>query len=117
MASESIPVVQELVNGEERVNAKTSGLNLQDAKTQLPRYWKPGMEMAISRVGTPNRPKGAGQFGLSLVSWGAPPPGLPAGDLAQQWRYAEESAEEHGNTMDRRTWRVAIPLYIAETRE
>jgi limonene 1,2-monooxygenase len=117
MASEAIPVVQELVNGEERVNAKTDWFVVQDAKMQLPRYSKPGIEMAISSIGSPNSPKLAGQYGLSLVSWGAPPPGLPAVDLAQQWRYAEESAEEHGRTVDRSTWRVVVPLYIAETRE
>ena len=117
MASESIPVVQELVNGEGRVDAKTDWFVLQDAKMQFPRYSKPGIEMAISSIGSPNSPKVAGQFGLGLVSWGAPPPGLPAVDLAEQWRYAEESAAEHGNTMDRRSWRVAVPLYIADTRK
>ncbi|MEU6847220.1 LLM class flavin-dependent oxidoreductase [Streptomyces sp. NPDC046716] len=117
MASEAIPAVRELVNGEERVSAKSDWFVLQDAKMQLPRYSKPGIEMAISSIGSANSPKVAGQFGLSLVSWGAPPPGAPAVDLAQQWRYAEESAEEHGNTMDRAKWRVVAPLYIAETRE
>lgn len=117
MASEAIPVVKELVNGEGRVNAKTDWFVLQDAKMQLPRYSKPGIEMAISSIGSPNSPIVAGRHGLSLVSWGAPPPGVPAADLAQQWRYAVESAEEHGNTMDRSTWRVSVPLHIAETRE
>lgn len=117
MASEAIPVVQELVNGEGRVSAKTDWFVLQDAKMQLPRYSKPGIEMAISSIGSPNSPKVAGQFGLSLVSWGAPPPGSPATDLAQQWRYFEESAAEHGNVADRAKWRVVVPLYLAETRE
>jgi len=117
MASEAIPVVRELVNGEGRVSAKTDWFVLQDAKMQLPRYTRPGIEMAISSIGSPNSPKVAGQFGLNLVSWGAPPPGVPAADLAQQWRYFEESAEEHGNVADRAKWRVVVPLHIAETRD
>ncbi|MEV7866824.1 LLM class flavin-dependent oxidoreductase [Streptomyces sp. NPDC088124] len=117
MAREAVPTIMQLVNGNERISEKTDWYTLQDAKMQLPRYSKPGIEMAISSVGTPNSPQLAGKYGLSLLSFGAPPPGWPAVDLAQQWRYAEESAEEHNRTVDRRDWRIAVPLHIAETRE
>ncbi|MGW6703735.1 LLM class flavin-dependent oxidoreductase [Streptomyces sp. NPDC054956] len=117
MAREAIPAVIELVNGEERITEKTDWYTLQDAKMQLPRYSKPGIEMAVSSVGSPNSPQLAGKYGLGLLSFGAPPPGYPAVDLARQWQYAEESAEEHGQRVDRANWRIAVPLYIAETRE
>ncbi|GAA1908960.1 LLM class flavin-dependent oxidoreductase [Streptomyces sodiiphilus] len=117
MAREAIPVIKELVNGEDRVTATSDWFALRDAKMQLPRYSKPGIEMAVSSVGTPNSPQHAGKYGLGLLSFGAPPPGRPPVDLARQWRYAEESAEEHGRTMDRSTWRIAVPLHIAETRQ
>ncbi|ASU80413.1 LLM class flavin-dependent oxidoreductase [Actinopolyspora erythraea] len=117
MSHEALPNVIELVNGEQAVDDKTDWYSLNDAKMQLPRYSRPGIEMAISSAGSPNGPRVAGTYGMSLLSFGAPPPGFPAVDLAQQWRYAEEAAEENGRTIDRKDWRVAVPLYIAETRE
>lgn len=117
MAREAVPTIIELVNGEERITEKTDWYTLQDAKMQLPRYSRPGIEMAVSSVGTPNSPQLAGKYGLGLLSFGAPPPGWPAVDLARQWQYAEEAAEEHGRTVDRRDWRIAVPLYIAESRQ
>ncbi|WP_328916085.1 MULTISPECIES: LLM class flavin-dependent oxidoreductase [unclassified Streptomyces] len=117
MTSEALPTIIELINGENRVSQKTDWYTLQDAKMQLPRYSKPGIELAISSIGTPNSPQVAGRYGLSLLSFGAPPPGFPAVDLARQWSYAEESAEEHGQRVDRAKWRITVPLHIAETRE
>jgi limonene 1,2-monooxygenase len=45
-------------------------------------------------------------------------PGAPAHiNLAHQWKYAEEAAAEHGQTLDRDKWRIALPVHVAETRE
>src|SRR5690606_7909611 len=107
----------ELVNGEERISEKTDWYTLQDAKMQLPRYSKPGIEIAISSVSTPNSPQIAGKYGLGLLSFGAPPPAWPAVDLARQWAYADESAEDDAQAVDRRDCRSPVPLHVAETRE
>jgi limonene 1,2-monooxygenase len=37
--------------------------------------------------------------------------------LPTQWSFAEESAAEHGNTVDRKNWRIVLNWHIAETRE
>ena len=37
--------------------------------------------------------------------------------LPEQWKIAEESAALHGNTMDRRDWRLVMPVYLAESRQ
>ena len=37
--------------------------------------------------------------------------------LPTQWSFAEESAEKHGNTVDRKDWRVVMSWHIAETRK
>ena len=37
--------------------------------------------------------------------------------LPEQWKIAEESAALHGNTMDRRGWRLVMPIHLAETRQ
>jgi limonene 1,2-monooxygenase len=37
--------------------------------------------------------------------------------LARNWQIAEETAAEHGTTMQRSAWRVVVPMHLAETRE
>jgi limonene 1,2-monooxygenase len=37
--------------------------------------------------------------------------------LAQQWKHAEEAADEYGRTLRREDWRVALPVHVAETSE
>jgi limonene 1,2-monooxygenase len=120
---EALPVVLDLVNGEQPVSEKTDWFELREARLQLPHYSPGGIEVAVSSAGfTKNSPVLAGRHGLSLVSFGPfffpLPPGAPEQiDLARQWRYAEESAREHGRVIDRRDWRVVVPVHVAATRE
>ncbi len=37
--------------------------------------------------------------------------------LPTQWSFAEESAAKHGNTVDRKDWRIVLSWHIAESRE
>jgi limonene 1,2-monooxygenase len=37
--------------------------------------------------------------------------------LPTQWSFAEDSALKHGNTVDRKNWRIVLQWHIAETRE
>ncbi|HEX2418945.1 MAG TPA: LLM class flavin-dependent oxidoreductase [Micromonosporaceae bacterium] len=121
--AEALPTVLELVNGEARVTDKTDWYQLRDAKVQLPRFTPDGIEVAMATSGTSmSSPRLAGQYGLSMVSFALPfalmQPGAPQHiDLAKQWGHAEEAAEEHGNTMRRENWRIALPVHVAETRE
>lgn len=121
--NEALPTVIELVNGERRVTDKTDWYHLEEAKVQLPRYSPQGIEIAMATSGTSTTsPQLAGRYGLSMVSFAMPfallTPGAPAHiDLARQWQYAEEAAAEHGNTMVRENWRIALPVHVAETRK
>jgi limonene 1,2-monooxygenase len=119
---EALPVVLNLVNAEERISEKTDWFQLREARLQLPRYSADGIEVAVSTSGSSTTSlELAGRYGLSLVSFarrfvlppGTPPPYI---DLARQWRRAEESAQQHGRTIDRRHWRIALPVHVAATR-
>ena len=37
--------------------------------------------------------------------------------LGDFWKIAEDTAEEHGQTMDRENWRVVVHTHVAETRK
>lgn len=114
---EALEAVVELVNGSERITKKTPWFTLQDAKLQLAPVKPEGLEIVAASVASPNSMRLAGKYGISTVSFGAPRPGHPRVDMRTQWAYAEESAAEHGNTVDRANWRITLPVYVAETRE
>ncbi|MET9426848.1 MULTISPECIES: LLM class flavin-dependent oxidoreductase [unclassified Streptomyces] len=118
---EALPTVLELVNGEERVTQKTDWYELKDAKLQLPRFGPGPIEVAMATSGTSvTSPRLVGRYGLSMTSFALPfalmTPGAPDHiGLAQQWKHAEEAADEFGQTIRREDWRIALPVHVAET--
>jgi limonene 1,2-monooxygenase len=58
----------------------------------------------------------AGKHGIGVISIGSlSEEGLNA--LPTQWGFAEAAAAEHGQTVDRKHWRVLMSWHIAETRD
>jgi limonene 1,2-monooxygenase len=58
----------------------------------------------------------AGKYGIGVLSIGSnSDAGLAA--LPTQWKFAEEAAAKHKQTVDRKNWRVLMTWHIAETRE
>jgi limonene 1,2-monooxygenase len=72
--------------------------------------------MAVASQVSPTGAKAAGKFGLGLLSIGATSSGA-FNQLAANWAIAEDTAREHGKTMDRSNWRLVGPVHVAETRE
>ena len=65
---------------------------------------------------TPSGPRMAGQYGVSLLSLSmSVAEGFAA--IGQAWGVAEEQAAKHGNSLDRRDWRVLGTMHLAETKE
>ncbi len=108
------PIVR-LLKGE-IVSAKTSWFTLQEAMLQLGSYDDDGVEIAVASQVSPTGAMAAGQHGLSMLSIGATSTG-GFNALSANWKIAEDTAREHGNTMDRNGWRLVGPVHIAETRE
>jgi len=58
----------------------------------------------------------AGKYGMGVLSIASTSTeGLQA--LPLQWSFAEQSAKEHGQTVDRRDWRVLISFHLAESKQ
>ena len=120
---ESLPDVVQLVNGTERVSSVTDWYELNDAQVQLPPFSPDGIEIAMSTSGTSeSSPRLVGQYGLSMVSFALPftiPESGANGHipLADQWRIAEETANEYGTRISRDRWRIVLPIHVAETTE
>ena len=108
------PLVR-LLNGE-TVNCKTDWFELNNASLQFLPYNANGVEIAVANQVSPTGARAAGKFGLNLLSIGATSAGA-FNALGANWDIAEETAREHGHTMDRAGWRLVGPVHIAETRD
>lgn len=115
MMEESLEVIIRLLRGE-RVTAKTSWFELNDAKIQLRPRTPGGFEIAVSGTTSPAGPKLAGTHGISMLTLNAT---QVAGKttLRDTWDTAEDYAGRFGKKVDRSRWRLVGPMHIAESAE
>src|SRR4030088_2254406 len=111
---EAIGIIRRLFRGE-RVTAKSDWFTLQDAALQLLPLQQE-MPFAVASMISPSGMTLAGKHGIGIISIGSlSEEGLNA--LPTQWGFAEAAAAKHGQTVDRKNWRVLLSWHIAETRE
>ncbi len=112
---EALGVIRRLLRGEERFSYESDWFTLQDARLQLLPLQE-DLPFAVASIISPSGMTLAGKHGTGVLSIGSmSSEGLTA--LPTQWSFAEESAALHGNTVDRRDWRIVMSWHIAETRE
>lgn len=113
---ESLDTIMELLKCEEPVSRQSDWFELRNARLHLAPYSDPHFEIAVASTITPFGMMAAGRHGLGVMSIGAGLPGGPEA-LAGQWKIAEDTAAEHGKTMDRKKWRLVVVAHIAEDTE
>src|SRR2546427_237468 len=110
---EAIGVIRRLMRGE-RLTVKSDWFTLKDAALQLLPLQE-DMPFAVASQISPSGMTLAGKHGIGIISIGSlSQEGL--NNLPTQWSFAEAAAAEHGQTVDRRNWRVLMSWHIAETR-
>jgi len=112
---EALAVIVRLLHGE-TVTHRSDWFELIDAHLQMSPYTRPAIEMAVASQVSPTGATAAGRHGLGLLSIGATSAG-GFNALASNWAICEQSARDHGKTVDRSGWRLVGPMHIAETRE
>jgi limonene 1,2-monooxygenase len=115
MMDQAMEAIIPLLRGE-TVTQKTDWFTLQNARLQMTPFSRPSVEMAVASQVSPTGARAAGKHGIGLLSIGATNAG-GFNALATNWAIAEEQAKAHGQTMDRRAWRLVGPMHVAETRE
>ncbi len=112
---EAIGVIRRLLAGEERFSYECEWFTLKDARLQLFPV-QDDLPFAVASMISPSGMTLAGKHSTGVLSIGSmSKAGLDA--LPTQWSFAEESAAQHGNTVDRANWRVVMSWHIAESRE
>ena len=115
MMNESLDVVMRLLRGE-TVTQKSDWFDLREARLQLPPYSDPMLEVAVAGAISPTGARAAGTHGAGLLSLAASLPGA-LDELPKHWSVCEDKAKEHGQQVDRRNWRLVVPMHLAESRE
>jgi limonene 1,2-monooxygenase len=112
---EGIDTILALLRGE-AVTQKTDWFTLNEARLQILPYQHPRFEIAVTAQHSANGPRLAGRLGAGMLSLNATSPSGLEG-LLNHWGIVEEEGKLHGQTIDRRNWRVVAPMHIAETKE
>ena len=112
---EAIGIIRRLFEEDVRFSYESDWFTLRDAKLQL-KPLQQNMEFAVASIVSPSGMTLAGKHEAGVLSIGTlSKDGIRA--LPLQWSFAEESATKHGNTVDRKNWRVVLNWHIAETRQ
>ena len=112
---EALGVIIRLLRGEPRFSHDSEWFTLKDAALQLLPLQE-NLPMAVASTVSPSGMTLAGKYGTGVLSIGSTSTaGLQA--LPTQWAFAEDSAAKHGQTVDRKNWRIVMSWHIAETRE
>ena len=111
---EAIGILKRLFVGE-RITCKTDWFQLNDAQLQILPYQEE-LPMAAASSLSPSGMQLAGKYGMGVLSIASTSQeGLQA--LPTQWSFAEESAQKHGQKVDRRNWRVVMAWHLAESKK
>jgi len=115
MMNEALDVIIPLLEGE-TVSATTDWFTLDNAKLQHASYTRPRMEMAVTTVRSPAGAQLAGRYGLGLLTLGGYSDDALAA-YARNWGIYTETAAANGYEPDRRKFRIAVQMHIAETND
>ena len=113
---DALEAIMALLRCDEPVSMKTDWFELREARLHLTPYTDPHFPIAVASVMTPSGMVSAGKHGLGVLSLGAGLPGGPEA-IAAHWKIAEETAAQHGKSMDRRQWRLVVNVHVAEDDE
>jgi limonene 1,2-monooxygenase len=111
---EALGIIIQLLNGQ-RVTYESDWIRLRDAAIQMPLYSEGGIPVFVASTLSPAGPTIAGKHGAGVLSVSTFMPS--AHSLKSVWEMTEEAAAKNKQTVDRRNWRLMMPIYLAETRE
>ena len=114
---ESLGIIMRLLKETEPITYKSDWFTLNEALIHLRPYTQPHFPIAVAAAQSPSGMVLAGKHGTAILSISILRSGSAAATLSDFWKIAEETAEEHGNTMDRSEWRLVLPVHLAESRK
>ena len=114
---EALGVIMRLLTETEPITYEADWFTLREALIHLRPYTQPHFPIAVAAAQSPSGMVLAGKHGAGVLSVSALRGGTAVSKLDEFWAIAEESAEEHGKTVDRSEWRLVVPVHLAESRK
>ncbi|MCI0440043.1 MAG: LLM class flavin-dependent oxidoreductase [Chloroflexi bacterium] len=114
---EAMTIIMRLLTEEEPITYKSEWFTLQDGLLHLRPYTKPHFPIAVAAAQSPSGMVLAGKHGAGVLSVSVIRGGNTARDIKDFWKIAEDTAAEHGKTMDRNEWRLVLHVFLAESRK
>jgi len=114
--AESLEVIVRLMTDTTPLTIETDWFTLRDAVLQLRPYQRPTPPIAVTSMESPAGMRLAGRLGAGVLSLTMAKATGASVDLRAQWEEACAAADAAGTVMDRRNWRLVIPVHLAQTR-
>ena len=116
MQAESLEVIVRLFTEIEPFTVRSDWFHLNDAVLQLRPFQHPYPPIATTSMESPAGMQLAGRFGAGVLSLAVSRGPRGPIDLAAHWQIAEAAADAAEQTVDRREWRLVVPIHLAETK-
>ena len=124
---ESLSIILRLMKSTEPITYESEWFTLKEALLHLRPYTRPHMPIAVAAAQSPSGMVVAGKHGAGVLSVSMPRAGVSIAvdpndptvrpPLREYWKIAEDTAAQHGQTMNREEWRLTIHVHLAESRE
>jgi limonene 1,2-monooxygenase len=114
---ESLAIIMRLMTTTEPITYESDWFTLREALPHLRPYTQPHMPIAVAAAQSPSGMVLAGKHGAGVLSVSIIRDPGTAPNLKKFWTIAEETAAEHGKTMQREEWRVVVHVHLAESRK
>ena len=113
---EALGIIMRLLTETDPITHESEWFKLRDARIHLRPYTQPHFPIAVAAAQSPSGMILAGKHGAAVLSVSVLKDGI-ASNLKEFWHIAEETAAEHGKTVDRNEWRLVMLVHLAESRK
>ncbi len=114
---EALGIIIRLLTETEPITYESDWFVMRDARLHLRPYSQPYFPIAVAAAATPSGLILAGKHGTAVLSLSVLASDAIRSTLRDFWKIAEDTAAEHGNTMNREEWRLVLHVFLAETRK
>ena len=114
---EALGIIIRLLTETDPITYEADWFTLREAKLHLRPYTHPYFPIAVAAAATPSGLVTAGKHGTSVLSLSVLASDAVKNTLKEFWKIAEDTAAEHGKSMNREDWRLVTHVFLAESKK
>ena len=114
---EALGIIIRLLTETDPITYEADWFTLREAKLHLRPFTQPYFPIAVAAAATPSGLVTAGKHGTSVLSLSVLASDAVKNTLKEFWEIAEDTAAEHGKSMNREDWRLVTHVFLAESKK